>query len=817
MNKKFVASTILFVSAAMALIGCTGNPGGNSGSGDSGSGSTTKTTYTYNTAVSGNPNTWNPHEWETSDDSIILGFTTAGLYEFVFNEARNGYEIVPEMADGDPVDVTDTLTPDMRQKYGLDMTATQGLAWAIDLREDACWEDGTPINADTYVYSMKQILNPDMMNYRANSYYSGAAAIGNAQKYYNGGHQKYNNISSGVQSDDGGKKYFSFFEPMLASKAYAGDTYAGYSMYDWYMDDLRKSEFQENYNNTGAPATGFSKMRSGDWGTVNNPRFIDITDSTSEDARLARTYVDEWFDIVLDKKCSDSDLNNFYFYHTGAYEKLEWDSDEKKEGVGLLKTGDYQITILTAAEVTPFDFKYSYSSNWIVKEDLYEANKKAVGALTKTTYGTEKDNYMSYGPYVLTAYQRDKIIHLSRNENYFGYKDPSIVKPGEYQCTDIDIQIIPSHDTQLQMFLRGELDDVSLEREDMNKYGASSRISYSPNTYTSKVTFNTDWDKLKARQEEAGSGVNKTIATNIKFREAFFWSLNRKNFCQTLTAGSSGAVVPINSLYVADTQTGESYRGTAQAKNVVTQLVGDNSNGYDVAKAQQLFRAAYEEEIANTKAGHLKASDRIVLEFKVYNSEEIYNKMMTFFQKAFDAATKGTPLEGKISIQKTVDADYYDTMQAGGSDMIYTTWGGAQLNPYGLLDCYCDSQRMFEYGFKPEDEELTLNINGQDVTKTYYNWAVALDGTGAEYSAAKADKETRLSVLAGVELALCKQYRFVSLYARSEAYLMSFKVDEGVDEYVPVMGYGGIRYYKFNYSDAEWAAYIANNKLDYRK
>lgn len=811
MNKKFVASTILFASAFMALAGCQQGGGGqNSGSNQPG-----KVTYTYNTAVSGNPNTWNPHEWETSDDSIILSFTTAGLYEFVFNDARNGYEIVPEMADSDPVDVTSTLTNADRQRYGVDMTATQGVAWAIDLREDAKWEDGTPINADTYLYSMKQILNPEMMNYRANSYYSGAAAIGNALDYYNGGHEKYNNISSGVKSDDGGKKYFSFFEPIAASKAYAGDSYAGYSLYDWYMDDLRKSEFQENYNNTGAPATGFTKMRSGDWGTVNNPKFIDITDASSDNAKLAREYVEEWFQIVLDRGSSDSDLNNFYFYHTGHYDKMDFDGEEK--AVGLLKTGDYQITILTAAEVTAFDFKYNFSSNWIVKEDLYEANKTAVGALTKTTYGTEKSNYMSYGPYVLTAYQRDKVIHLSRNENYFGYSDPNVVKPGEYQCTDIDIQIIPSHDTQLQMFLRGELDDISLEREDMRYYGASSRISYSPNTYTSKVTFNTDWDKLVERQNAAGAGINKTIATNIKFREAFFWSLDRKNFCQTLTAGSSGAVVPINSLYVADVQTGESYRGTAQAKSVVEQLVGENTNGYDVAKAKQLFTEAYNEEIANTKTGHLNASDRIVLEFKVYNSEDIYNKMMDFFKKAFTNATKGTPLEGKISIQKTVDADYYDTMQAGGSDMIYTTWGGAQLNPYGLLDCYCDSQRMFEYGFKPEDEELTLNINGQDVTKTYYNWAVALDGSGAEYSAAKADKETRLDVLSGVELALCKQYRFISLYARSEAYLMSFKVDEGVDEYVPVMGYGGIRYYKFNYSDAEWAAYIANNTLDYRK
>ena len=607
MKKKLFGHAILFLISGMAVAGC----GGGSKKDDpkpqpttspsaqptpSGSGVVTPTTqptvpsnkkYTYRTAVSGNPNTWNPHEWETSDDSIIMGFTTSGLYEFVFNDARDGYEIVPEMADGEPVDITDTLTQAERLRYGLDKTATKGLKWAIDLREEATWENGDPINADTYVYSMQQILNPEMMNYRGNSYYSGSVAIGNAKAYYDGGHYKYSPIANNIPSDDGGKKYFSFFEPIAASKAYAGDTYEGYSLYDWYQDDLRKKEFQEDFNGTGEPASSYLKVLSGEWGTVNIPQFIEYTDET---APLIKQYLDEWCVAVLDRSYTSDMEKNFLFYHTGRYEKMDYDGEDK--AVGLVKTGDYQLTIYTAAETTAFDFKYNFSSSWLVYEELYEANKTKIGSLTKTSYGTEKSKYMSFGPYILTAYQKDKIIHLSRNTNYFGYKDPSVVKPGEYQCTDIDIQIIPSQSTQLMMFLKGELDDVSLVREDINTYGASSRISYSPNTYTSKVTFNTDWDKLVERQ---GSKNNKTIMTNINFREAFFWSLNRKSFCQTLTAGSSAAVVPLNDLYVADVQTGQSYRSTAQGKNVVSELVGNNTNGYDVKKAKELFQKAYEE------------------------------------------------------------------------------------------------------------------------------------------------------------------------------------------------------------------------------
>ena len=488
MNKKVIASTIMLVASAMTLGACGCNSKRKT-EGDK---------YTYRTTVSGNPNTWNPHEWETSDDSIILSFTTAGLYEFVFNSDRSGYEIVPEMAAGEPVDISSTLTAAEKARYGIDKDSKKGIKWAIDLREEATWEDGTPITADDYVYSMERILAPEMMNYRANSYYSGSVAIGNAKDYFNGGHEKYNNIAAGIPSIDGNKKYFSFFEPMMISKTWG---FEGYSLYDWYHDDTRGDKFTKDYEGTGKPCSGYEALLTGEWGTVNAPKFVEVT---SENKKQIEDFLNELFTVVAERDYSASYEGQCLFYHTGTYEKMDYDGADK--AVGLVKTGDYQITIYTAAETTAFDFKYNFSSAWLVKKDLYEANYTQIGALTKTTYGTATDNYMGFGPYKLTEYQKDKIIHLSRNENYFGYKDESVIAKDEYQCTDVDIQIIPSQATQLMMFLKGELDDVSLQREDVNTYGASSRVRYSPNTYTSKVTFNTSWDKLVERQE---SGQNK--------------------------------------------------------------------------------------------------------------------------------------------------------------------------------------------------------------------------------------------------------------------------------------------------------------------
>ncbi len=76
--------------------------------GEPGKDYTDEKVYTYNTALTamGGGLDWNPHAWETSDDSIILDFITTGFYMFKLNSAKDGYSVEPEMAAELPVDVT---------------------------------------------------------------------------------------------------------------------------------------------------------------------------------------------------------------------------------------------------------------------------------------------------------------------------------------------------------------------------------------------------------------------------------------------------------------------------------------------------------------------------------------------------------------------------------------------------------------------------------------------------------------------------------------------------------------------------------------
>lgn len=71
-------------------------------------------------------------------------------------------------------------------------TQVQRTKWRYEIREDIFFEDGTQVTAHTYEYSLKQYLDPDQNNTRANSYYKDADnnqgyPIKNAAEYFKQG------------------------------------------------------------------------------------------------------------------------------------------------------------------------------------------------------------------------------------------------------------------------------------------------------------------------------------------------------------------------------------------------------------------------------------------------------------------------------------------------------------------------------------------------------------------------------------------------------------------------------------------------------
>ena len=97
--------------------------------------------YTLRESSGASPKTWNVHNWETNTDSLIMGYTEMGLYDFAYSNegGTEHYEIIPEMAAAKPV--AEELTEAEVALYGYKGTETR-VKWKIDLNERVSWANG---------------------------------------------------------------------------------------------------------------------------------------------------------------------------------------------------------------------------------------------------------------------------------------------------------------------------------------------------------------------------------------------------------------------------------------------------------------------------------------------------------------------------------------------------------------------------------------------------------------------------------------------------------------------------------------------------
>ena len=202
-------------------------------------------------------------------------------------------------------------------------------------------------------------------------------------------------------------------------------------------------------------------------------------------------------------------------------------------------------------------------------------------------------------------------------------------------------------------------------------------------------------------------------------------------------------------------------------------------------------------------------------------------------------------LNGKglsININLVKDEDYYTTARNGGSDMIFSIWGGAAIDPYGLMQVYLDKTftNCCEYGFKgkQDQEDLWIDIDGDGVqgdgeVKTYDAWyhamnddlnegvyddAVKVNDTSSltdeqksQHDAWSAVHEKKLTILAGTEAGIVNRFEAIPIVARGSSSLNGFKVENATKNYINLVGYGGIRFLRFNYTNAEWKSFVSEN------
>ena len=778
-------------------------------------------TYTYNLSMSAFPTTWNPFQYQTETDGTMVDYMSDGFYGFDFNEDFDGYVMKPAMAVDFPVDVTADY---VGEQWGIAEGET-ARAWKITIRDDLKWNDGTPITAHDFEESAKLMLDPNVANYRADSYYTGSMVITNAQGYvYSGKEVAYaeNNtnavrytVADLTKGEDGvyvtpqGKTVY------IAVKAPLADWLGGNSL--------------ETY--VGAYGDAYFGMDN--WEVLlaasNEDGYVALTDETMS-----------WLVSLIGTNPAwgeSADNVPDYLAYNYVNETVDW------ANVGYKAVSDYEIVLILEKPLEGFFLHYSLGSTFLVKVDMYNALGKDTEGVYTNSYGTTIDTTASYGPWMLTKYQTDKEIEFEKNPYWYGYNLPE--NEGLYQTTHIHYDFVEEAATAMQLFLTGKLDVKGLNKDEMAIYSGSNYLLYSEGDSIFAMVFNPDFDALQTNQATAGENINKTIITIKEFRMAMSFGMNRAQFCLAADPTNSPGFGLYSGQIIADPENGIPYRATDEAKQVLLNFwnladqVGegklyatadeaiDSLTGFNEEMAKEYFNKAYDIAIAE---GLMDEDDVIQIIIGTPNLTSVaYNAGYDYIVNNYTEIVKGTKLEGKLTFTRdgTLGNSFSNALKNNQVDMLFFVgWTGSTFDPYGLMEAYTKESYQYDPSWDTTVAQLTVDVNGAALTASVWDWTCAINGDeitakdaeGNDVVVAAGSVYHSLTILAALENCVLQNYDFIPLTGDNSASLKGMQIEYLLEDEVFPLGRGGIKYMYYNYTDAEWDAFVAEQggELNYK-
>ena len=774
--------------------------------------------YTYNDYLTVSPSNWNELTYQDNNDTEIMSYIGGSFFTYDFKFDEYG-EIIPGEFEIEYSAATklEDVTAQYAEAWNLPAEG-KGYAWKITLRDDLQWENGDPIKAEDFVYTMSEQLNPLFQNYRADSFYVGSTIIQNASAYVKQGQTVVeDNSATGkyavadlVKGEDG-----VYTQPDGGKISFALTT-----ALDWCG---------------GATVTDYSAYLDAD-------AFAALQALADESGNVAIT--DET--IALVTKLIDTDNwgheppENVPYYMVYEFTYGAMDFSE----VGIF-VGDNELELVVVLEkaldllkedgTLSYKAAYNFSGLPLVHKATYEACKIAPTEgveLWTTNYNTSVETTMSWGPYKLESFQSGTQFVLARNEKWYGYNMTE--NEGLYQTDRRVVNIVKDWNSAWLMFLAGEVDGIGIDVSVADDYKGSERAYFTPSDYVSSMQLQSNVEELKNRETE---GINKSILAYADFRKALSLGINRAEFTTQCTTSSKPGFGLFNTMHYYDVANGGVFRNTDEARQVLCDIYGvdatqyasledavDAITGYNLDLARELLTKAYNEALA---AGDIKETDIVKLTFGTSTITESFTRSVNFIADSWKKLAETTPLEGRIEVEsQEFSSAWANDFRAGKYDVCMGGWTGAAWDPGYFLLAYLDSGYMYSKAWDTANTMMTFTMkgvaeDGGDITETMglLDWYACLNGTGKyDWSSNGLEEAQRLQLIAALEKEVLKVYYTVPLANQFSASMLSYKVDYVTYEYNTFMGYGGFKYMTYNYDDAQWAAAVAeqNGELNYK-
>lgn len=821
-----IAMVLVVVLCASVLTACKKDKGNGDGNVTKpGTGWEDAKMYTMREYTAQMPSQWCTILTSDNVNNAMESYFTSAFYEFNYKFDANG-KIVPGAYTVEYSASTklEDVTAKYAGRYGLAADAEKGQAFAMTLRNDLKWDDGTPIKAADFVYTMSQQLSPKYLFATASNYYSGNYVIHNAQNYVKQGQKgwfdngnmnlAYSDLALGADGKytlKGNECTIALKKPLVWLQGNTLDSYVTNA--PQYFDTAAYASLLALADANGDVAV------------------------TAESLALLTT-------VITAKAAWGETKENTVGYMYVNYEYPAMDFSEVGYFVG---DNEYELVMVIDGTLNPLDAEGNltyeagyYFSNWpLVKKDLWERCEDQSKTPYANSYCTTQEKSASWGPYKLTNYQDQKTYTVSRNDKWFGYGLPQYAN--QYQTDAIVTEKIEEWDTAWLAFQKGNLDGIGMNVKIAADYRTSKRAYFTPETWTFDLN-------IQSNANSRTDNRNNLLLNYADFRKAISLSLDRDDYCAKNNPSSQAALGLLNSMYYYDVENGKVYRESIQAKEAILNAYGatknadgswkvgettytdiedalDATTGYNLTLARQLVENA----IAQAKTdGKYSDGEEIILTYGIETQSADTDRVKNWFQAAFDNMTKGTSIEGKVKIEYFMfsSATWSEQFSAGEYDLCFGAWGNAAFNPaYLLCETQISAENRYATNWDPKTVSVTVKATPDDKHKDglyTYNleqWRLILQGKdGCPVNFKNFPMEDQLAALGAVETAILKVYYSIPVFSRYSASLMGYKVDYISYEYNTFMGYGGIRYMTFNYDDTAWAEFVAsnNNILNYK-
>lgn len=278
-------------------------------------------------------------------------------------------------------------------------------------------------------------------------------------------------------------------------------------------------------------------------------------------------------------------LNDYY------YDLSDIDSGKKKDitreqalsnfdnNVGVKAIDNYTVQY-TLTHSIPYFLSY------LVTELFFPVEKKFLNQVGAENYGTSKDKLLFDGAYVISDWQRDKSITLSKNDYYWD--------KGNINVKIINFQKVSDDSITAQMFERGEITSATLQADQVKAIQGTKWAEDVNLRDKSSVTYWFYMNYTSANPEF------KAFVNNLNFRKALYYGIDMVKLQQLYNPYNPesmirNTIIPDEVIYDSKGVDYTDYPGLKEIKS---------SNPYNPTLAKQYMEKAIEELV--DKDGKIK-------------------------------------------------------------------------------------------------------------------------------------------------------------------------------------------------------------------